>query len=194
MSAKILFNKLQTNDLDLLFQKKTSSTLRIPKEMMDKFEEKIQKHGSIDNYLRYLLRTFRLFNYCGMVPKANKVKIEYQVEGIGYKRVDFKVSNDLWIQLGELALYYGKSRCWLFTFLFSLDLTGLGEIISNSFGGVPTLGGSVLFTGTFWQPQKNLFTRGIRIKQFDSIDPTKEKQPQPNFFLNPLPKVISHSY
>ncbi|MDX1959492.1 MAG: DUF1564 family protein [Leptospiraceae bacterium] len=183
MSANVLFNELQTNDQNLRFQKKTTSTLRIPKELMEEFEVKIQKHESIDQYLRYLLRTFRLFNYSGMVPKARKVKTEYQEEGIGYKRVDFKVSNDLWIQLSALALYYGKSRCWLFTFLLSLDIAGFGEIISDSFGGVPTLGGSVLFTGTFWQPQKNLYTRGMRIKRFDKGYPTKEKPPQPHFFI-----------
>ncbi|MDX1960300.1 MAG: DUF1564 family protein [Leptospiraceae bacterium] len=183
MSATVLFNELQTNDLNLRFQKKTSSTLRIPKEMMEEFEAKINKHESIDQYLRYLLRTFRLFNYSGMVLKARKVKTEYQLEGIGYVRVDFKVSNDLWIQLSALAMYYGKSRCWLFTFLLSLDLAGFGEIIFNSFGGVPTLGGSVLFTGTFWQPQKNLYTRGMRIKRFDNRDTTRDKPLQPHFFL-----------
>jgi Protein of unknown function (DUF1564) len=151
--------------------------------MIEEFDEKIKKHKSTDQYLRYLLRTFRLFNYSGMVPKANKVKTEYQVEGLRYVRVDFKVSNDLWIQLSALALYYGKSRCWLFTFLLSLDLAGFGEIISSSFGGVPTLGGSVLFTGTFWLPQKNLFTREMRIKHFDKGDPTKQKPPQTLFFL-----------
>ncbi|MDX1960456.1 MAG: hypothetical protein SFU98_17940 [Leptospiraceae bacterium] len=77
MCPTVLFNELQTNNLNLRFQKKTSSTLRIPKEMMEEFEAKINKHESIDQYLRYLLRTFRLFNYSGMVPKARKVKTEY---------------------------------------------------------------------------------------------------------------------
>ncbi|MDX1958502.1 MAG: DUF1564 family protein [Leptospiraceae bacterium] len=183
MSATVLFNELQTNDLDLRFQKKTSSTLRIPESMMEEFEDKIEKYENVDRYLRYLLRTFRLLNYSGMVPGARKVKTEYQIEGLGYMRVDFKVSNDLWIQLSALALFYGKSRCWLFTFLLSLDLAGFGEHIFNSFGGVPTLGGSVLFTGTFWQPQKNLYTRGMRIKHFDKGDTTKEKPPRPHFYL-----------
>ncbi|MDX1961097.1 MAG: hypothetical protein SFU98_21185 [Leptospiraceae bacterium] len=109
MAATVLFNELQTNDLNLSRRheqcrdykcpleairqlgerskfliknlqdqkKKTSSTLRIPKELMEEFEAKIQKHESIDQYLRYLLRTFRLFNYSGMVPNARKVKTEY---------------------------------------------------------------------------------------------------------------------
>ena len=34
--------------------------------------------------------------------------------------------NSDWIELGELALAFGKSRCWVFVYLLKLDLLGLG--------------------------------------------------------------------
>ncbi|MDX1959422.1 MAG: hypothetical protein SFU98_12665 [Leptospiraceae bacterium] len=94
MSANVLFNELQTNGLNLRFQKKTTSTLRIPKELIEEFEEKIQKHESIDRYLRYLLRTFRLFNYSGMVPNARKVKTEFKSQARTVPRLQVPAGSD----------------------------------------------------------------------------------------------------
>ena len=47
------------------------------------------------------------------------------------KRVSFRVNNSDWLELGELALAFGKSRCWLFTYLLEIDLLGLWEILSE---------------------------------------------------------------
>jgi Protein of unknown function (DUF1564) len=141
-------NEIYVSEIDSHFQKRTTSTLRIPREMMDEFEGKVREQGGVERYFRFLLKRFRLLNYCGMIPETSKLKIEYQTEGIGYVRVDFQPSDEDWAELSALALYYGKSRCWLFTFLLSLDLLGVGELLTKAFYGVPSLGASILFTGT----------------------------------------------
>ena len=41
------------------------------------------------------------------------------------KKVNFTPKNEDWIELGELALAFGKSRCWLFVFLLKLDLVNM---------------------------------------------------------------------
>ncbi|MBL0263229.1 MAG: DUF1564 family protein [Leptospiraceae bacterium] len=48
------------------------------------------------------------------------------------RRVSFRVPNADWVEIGELALAFGKSRCWVFTFLFELDLTGFWEMLLES--------------------------------------------------------------
>jgi Protein of unknown function (DUF1564) len=80
-----------------------------------------------------------------------------------------------WSELSALALYYGKSRCWLFTFLLLLDLVGVGELLSEAFYGVPSLGSSVLFTGTFLQRGKGFFTREMRVKRNNFNETIREK-------------------
>ncbi|HMX30782.1 MAG TPA: DUF1564 family protein [Leptospiraceae bacterium] len=44
---------------------------------------------------------------------------------------NFRVDNDDWIELGELALAFGKSRCYLFSYLVELDLLGFWDALSN---------------------------------------------------------------
>ena len=75
-----------------------------------------------------------------MIPPPRKIKTEYQNEGLDLKRVNFRVNNADWIELGELALVFGKSRCWMFTYLLELDILGVWDILSK-FGlniAVPT--------------------------------------------------------
>ena len=61
-----------------------------------------------------------------------KIKTEYQNEGLDLKRVSFRPNNADWIELGELALAFGKSRCFVFTFLLELDLSGFWEMLYES--------------------------------------------------------------
>jgi Protein of unknown function (DUF1564) len=175
MSKNLLLNEIYVSEINSRLQKRTTSTLRIPKDKMDEFEVKVDVHGGVERYFRFLLKRFRVFNYCAMIPEASKMKTEYQQEGLGYFRVDFEPSNEDWSELSALAIYYGKSRCWLFTFLFSLDLLGVGELLADTFGGVPSLGTSILFTGMFIQREKGLFTRGMKIKRNNFRETIREK-------------------
>ena len=92
-------------------------------------------------YLRILLKSYKTFTHSGMLPPPRKIKTEFQDEGLDLKRVSFRPHNADWLELGELALAFGKSRCWLFTFLLELDLLGVWKILSKSGlnNAVPTI-------------------------------------------------------
>jgi len=112
---------------------KTISTLLIPDHLLDQMKEKTQEHGnSLVVYLHNLLRMYRTLTHSGLIPIPRKVKTEYQDEGLNLHRLNFRPSSADWIELGELALAFGKSRCWMFTFLLELDILGLWEILSES--------------------------------------------------------------
>ncbi len=120
---------------------KTISTLLIPAHLVTPLKEKIKEHGNLfPVYLRNLLWMFRTFTHSGMIPHPQKLKTEYQDEGLDLQRVCLRPFNADWLELGELAIAFGKSRCWLFTFLLELDLLGLWEAFSKFSMGdaVPT--------------------------------------------------------
>jgi hypothetical protein len=75
---------------------------------------------------------YRTLTHSGMIHPPRKIKTEYQDEGLDLHRVNFRVSNSDWLELGELALAFGKSRCWMFTYLLELDLLGVWDILSES--------------------------------------------------------------
>lgn len=120
---------------------KTVSTLLVPAHLVGDLKAKMKEHGnSLVIYLRNLLWMYRSLTHSGMVPPPRKIKTEYQEEGLDLKRVSFRVDNADWIELGELALAFGKSRCWVLTFLLELDILGLWETLSelNLSNAVPT--------------------------------------------------------
>ncbi|MBP7280039.1 MAG: DUF1564 family protein [Leptospiraceae bacterium] len=104
----------------------TVSTLLIPEHLKEAFLEKTKKYnGNTSLYLRSLLRRFRTLTHSGMIPEPEKLKTSYQDRDLNLKKVSFKPKNSDWLELGELALVFGKSRCWMFVFLLKLDLVGM---------------------------------------------------------------------
>lgn len=123
------------------FADKTISTVLVPAHLMDGLKQRMKDHGnSLVIYLRNLLLMYRSLTHSGMIHPPRKLKTEYQEDGLDLKRLNFRVNNADWLELGQLALVFGKSRCWVFTFLLELDLLGLWEALSESglSGAVPT--------------------------------------------------------
>jgi len=120
---------------------KTISTLLVPAHLLEGLKQKTKENGkSLVVYFRNLLWMYRTLTHSGMIHPPRKIKTEYQDEGLDLKRVSFRVGNTDWLELGELALAFGKSRCWMFTYLLELDLLGVWDILSK-FGmnvAVPT--------------------------------------------------------
>lgn len=110
---------------------KTTSSLLVPDHLLPKLKKKIEEHGNLMVYFKTLLATYRLLTHSGMLPIPRKVKTEYQDDGLKLQRISFRVYNEDWIELGALALAFGKSRCYLFTFLLELDLVGAAEPFIN---------------------------------------------------------------
>ena len=116
----ILFQKSKSfpisnlRDLD-----KSTSTLLIPEYLLADFQRKMAEYGnSLPIYFLHLLRRFRVFSLSGMIPPPRKIKTEYQDEGLNLHKVNFRVSNAAWIELGELSIAFGKSRCALFVLVY----------------------------------------------------------------------------
>lgn len=117
------FNEVRLED-------KTISTLLVPAHLLDEMKTKTQ--NSLVVYLHNLLKMYRTLTHSGMIHPPRKIKTEYQEEGLNLRQLNFRPSSADWIELGELALAFGKSRCWMFTFLLELDILGLWEILLES--------------------------------------------------------------
>ncbi|MBP9888251.1 MAG: DUF1564 family protein [Leptospiraceae bacterium] len=130
----ISFQNSNSFKINQLWNKdKSVSTLLIPAHLIEALKLKKREHGrQMAVYLRNLLKMYRTFTHSGMLPHPRKIKTEYQNEGLDLKRVSFRPNNADWIELGELALAFGKSRCFVFTFLLELDLSGFWEMLYES--------------------------------------------------------------
>lgn len=122
------FSISNLRDLD-----KSTSTLLIPEHLLPDFRRKMAEYGnSLPIYFLHLLRRFRVFNLSGMIPPPRKIKTEFQNEGLNLHKFNFRVSNAAWIELGELSIAFGKSRCALFVYLLELDLAGFGDALTEA--------------------------------------------------------------
>ncbi len=111
---------------NIRMEENSVSTLLIPEYMHEDFRLKTKKFkGNTALYLHSLLRRFRTITHSGMIPEPEKLKTTYQERNLDLKKVSFKPRNEDWIELGELALVFGKSRCWMFVFLLKLDLVNM---------------------------------------------------------------------
>ncbi len=148
--------------------KQTVSTLLIPENMMPSFLFLVKNHGAgnISVYLRNLLVMYRIMTHSGMIPSPVTVKTEYQEEGLNLCRVGFRPDNADWLELGQLALAFGKSRCWLFVYLLKMDIMGLWYLLAQAdlIFAVPTFPNLEL--QSFWTLQRNKqnFARKYHVK------------------------------
>lgn len=72
---------------------------------------------------------FKTITRSGLIPEPRRLKTEYQAKDQNLVKVSFRPYNDDWIELGELALAFGKSRCWMFVYLLELDILGLWDLL-----------------------------------------------------------------
>jgi hypothetical protein len=145
----------------------TTSTLLIPAQLLEDFlKHKAKYHQNTSLYLRSLIRRFRSITHSGLLPDPMKIKTEYQDKKLELKKISLRPRNSDWLELGALALAFGKSRCWMFVYLLKLDILGLWEILVRA--GlkkiVPTI--PRLELQSFWNLEKvmNNFARGYHIK------------------------------
>ena len=130
----IVFQKSKSFPINRLSEcDRTVSTLLVPTSMMDELKRKKKEHdNNLAIYFKNLLSLCRTFTHSGMLPDPSKIKTEYQDEGLVLQRVSFRVANEDWLEIGELALAVGKSRCWVFSFLLQLDILGFWDALLKS--------------------------------------------------------------
>jgi hypothetical protein len=129
---KIIFNHHNSFSMNTETKLDSCSTLLIPENLLDEFKSRAEKYRGVPTYFKALLRKFRIFTHAGLIPAPSKLKTEFQSEGQNLKRVNFVPSNVDWLEIGCIALSYGKSRTWVFTFLLYLDLLDVGKLIQKS--------------------------------------------------------------
>ncbi|MBP9885822.1 MAG: DUF1564 family protein [Leptospiraceae bacterium] len=165
---KVSFQNSQKFKIDELWlREKSVSTLLVPAHLIEALKLKKREHGrQMAVYLRNLLKMYRTLTHSGMLPNPRKIKTEYQEEGLDLKRVSFRPNNADWLELGELALAFGKSRCYVFTFLLELDLTGFWDMLyySGLNDAVPTQDNLILKVS--WSLRRVLqdFSRGYHVR------------------------------
>jgi len=158
-------NEFKSKNINL--EENTVSTLLIPKSILEDFRLKSKRfNGNIALYLQSLLRRFRTVTHSGMIPEPEKLKTSYQERYLNLQKVSFKPKNEDWIELGELALAFGKSRCWLFVFLLKLDLLNLWDILVAAGLNkiVPMLPNLELKVFQFLERVSYTFARGYHVK------------------------------
>jgi hypothetical protein len=164
----ITFRNSKSFKIEELWKKdKTVSTLLVPSHLVDALKQKKIEHGnSLVGYFRNLISKYRTLTHSGMIADPRKIKTEYQDEGLELMRVSFRVANADWLEIGELALAFGKSRCWVFTFLLELDLTGFWEILLKSGlnDAVPTNISLLLRASWTLQRVESTFTREYYVR------------------------------
>jgi hypothetical protein len=164
--SRIIFLNKDSYRIEMEAKLDSSSTLLIPEIMLDEFKSRAEKYRGVPNYFRAILRKFRIFTHAGLIPAPVKLKTEFQNEGQNLKRVNFVPSNVDWLEIGCIALSYGKSRTWVFTFLLYLDILGVGKLVQKAgfVRGVPVLPSTQLQGAIQLQRVLGFWTRSYHVK------------------------------
>lgn len=133
-----LFNRVHHKNIDSRESCVTVSTLLIPEDLAKGLESVlpvgVTKRGiefvDFRLGLKLLLNKYRGFLAAGYLPFAGKPKLTYQREGLNLQKFSFRPDNADWFELGILAYGLGVSRCWLFSYLLELELSGLGDFLA----------------------------------------------------------------
>jgi hypothetical protein len=135
------FNRLQEQQVDIKeYDRTTVSTLLVPKLLINELDKvipwEITKRGKViwdfRSGLRRLVNKYRGFLASGNLPFQQKPKLTFQEEGLDLQKFSFRPEDDVWFELGILAYGCGVSRCWLFSYLVSLELSSVSLLVSRS--------------------------------------------------------------
>ena len=138
---KTYFNRKQQKKVDLkAFPLPTVSTLLIPKELLPALDKICfvgynpktnKKIYDLRAGLHLLLNKYRGFLALGNLPFAPKPKLTYQEPKLDLQKFSFRADDADWFELGILAYGCGVSRCWLFSYLLSLELSVVEEFVCH---------------------------------------------------------------
>jgi hypothetical protein len=134
------FRREQEDRVDVKeFDRTTISTLLIPGKLVEQLARVIpcavdEKNGraiwDLKSGLKKLLSKYRGFLATGNLPFQHKPKLTFQDEGQDLRKFSFRPDDEDWFELGILAYGSGVSRCWLFSYLLSLELSGISLMVS----------------------------------------------------------------
>jgi hypothetical protein len=161
-----IFNRHAHRKIGIDERKRTSSTVLVPDELFLDFEAKVKVSGGVRKLFKMLLGKYRILTHSGALPEACKLKTEFQDEGQDLQRVNFKPDNEDWLELGQVATFYGKSRCWIFSYLLRLEILGFGELMEKALltSGVPITASFQLQVALQLQRVLGIWTRSYHVK------------------------------
>lgn len=133
-----LFNRTHKKNVDLKESRLTVSTLLIPATLTDNLKSilpvSVNKKGKESIQfalgLKLLLDKYRGFLAVGNLPFKGKPKLTYQEDDLDLQSFKFRPANGDWFELGMIAYGLGVSRCWLFSYMLELELSGLGDFLA----------------------------------------------------------------
>jgi hypothetical protein len=132
------FLRNHRKNIDLKESSVSCSTLLIPESLIENLPSVLPTSSTKNGKkfldfrlgLKLLLQKYKGFLAIGNLPFAGKPKLTYQKEGLSLQVFKFRPDNDDWFELGILAYGLGVSRCWLFSYLLELELSGLGDFLA----------------------------------------------------------------
>lgn len=108
----------------------TVSTLLIPAELLPTLE-KLKESSSLKSILKILLKKYKFLLLSENVRFSNKARLQYQEDGLDLKTIKFRPDLKDWMELGIIAYSLGFSRCFLFSFLLSLEVSPFSELAED---------------------------------------------------------------
>ncbi len=134
-----IFNRTHKKFIDLdVMSNTTVSTLLIPASIAEKLKFilpiSVNKKGieivQFSVALNMLLKKYRGLFAVGNLPFTSKPKLTFQDDGLDLQAFKFRPNHADWFELGIIAYGLGVSRCWLFTYMLELELSGLGDFLA----------------------------------------------------------------
>lgn len=108
----------------------TVSTLLVPENLLP-ILEKLNESESLKLILKRFLKKYKFLFFSGATRFSNKVRIQYQEEGLNLKAIKFRPDLKDWMELGIIAYSLGFSRCFLFSFFLSLEGSPFSELADD---------------------------------------------------------------
>ena len=137
MNESILIIKNKSKIVsEIRIAQNTASSFNIPLRLVPALLGKIRIPARIDEYLYALLNKYRILSYSGSIPGFAGSKLKYQDKGQEWERMDFRPSNEDWVELRILASMHGMTMNKFFVMLLDLDLSEFGEAVEQAMKGV----------------------------------------------------------
>ncbi len=145
------------NKCSNLNEEQNSSSLLIPKDLINFWNSKTGNEDSRRDYLHLLLKKYRFLVYNGILQKNSNLMTEIQEKDLNLQKVAIRPFPEDWAELKQLKAFFNKSICLIVVFLIMLDSLGIAEVLPENLAnfGIPTLSIFRLYTRTFLS-RKNL--------------------------------------
>jgi len=120
----------------MLISARKRCTLLVPDYLFAYYEEMIEAHAGLQNFLGFLVRKFYRNRNKFLLQKAIDTTVNFQESGLNLHREDFRPIEWDWVELKLLANSYNMSICAFFVMLLRLEMAGALEG-GTEIGGVP---------------------------------------------------------